>query len=54
MSEGGGEDEELDAEKEDETLAFGGLDGKDGIVVGCPDKDPQEDLVGDFDDYVGD
>jgi len=54
VCEGGGVDEELDAEDEDEALLGGGLDSDDGVVVASPDEDAHHNLVGDFDDDVGD
>lgn len=54
MGEGGGEYEELNGEQEHETLAFRRLVGaEDGEIPGCPDKNAEHDLVGDFDGDVG-
>jgi len=54
VCEGGGVDKELDAEDEDEALLGGGLDSDDGVVVAGPDEDTHHDLVGNFDNDVGD
>lgn len=50
-----GENEQLDAEQQDKSLALGRLDtssGIDWVIVGGVDDDAEEDLVRDFDGDV--
>jgi hypothetical protein len=53
VGEGAGVDEELDDEEQDQTLAYRVLDADDGVIEGGEGEDAREDLVGDFDDDVG-
>lgn len=53
VCEGGGVDQEDDAEEEDEALSFGALDADDGVVEGRVYEEAGDDLVGNFDDDVG-
>lgn len=53
IREGACVDEELDEEKEDETLASGGLHAHNGIVVASVNEHTHEDLVRNFDEDSG-
>lgn len=53
MGEGGCVNQELDSVKHDQNLANRALNADDGIVEASPDEDTSDDLVGDFDDDVG-